>query len=84
MITTTITWYEPTEKLPEKTGHVLIKTAGIHHVYYSSKHKLFNALDCETEAEAKETAITPLVWAEVPAELPEWKERRNNGKFEFK
>ena len=70
MVTTTITWYKPTEKLPEKSGTVLFKSASIQNVSYSSKYKLFNAHDNETEAEALETAMTPMYWAELP-EFPE-------------
>lgn len=72
MVTTTIEWYSPAEKLPKpNTDMVLINTGhNITSVYYSSKHELFNANNYESRAEAESTAINPLYWAYMP-ELPE-------------
>lgn len=68
MITTIIEWHDPAEELPEKSGYYLVlKYSGrITELCYSSKHKLFNAIDEETEAEAQKCAICCNYWADVP------------------
>ena len=70
MITTTIEWHNPADELPvlKDSDEMVLYYNGISvgSVYYSSKHKLFNALDIDTEAEAKRTAIAPLYWAYMP------------------
>lgn len=73
MFNTNIEWHNPAVELPElkdKDEYILVYNGiCIHSVFYSSKHKLFNALDIDTEDEAKRTAIYPLLWAYMP-ELP--------------
>jgi hypothetical protein len=73
MITTTIEWYSPAEKLPEKSGNYLVRYArsdGFAELHYSSKYKLFNALDWDTEEEAQKSHIPVAYWTERIA-LPE-------------
>jgi hypothetical protein len=73
MIITTIEWHKPTEKLPEETGNYLVRYArsnGFTEVHYSSKHKLFNALDSDTEEAARNTTFPVSYWANKP-EFPE-------------
>lgn len=71
MYITNIEWHKPTEKLPEKSGEVLIYSAHcVQTVIYSSKWQLFNSHDdYHTENSAKQFAIYPQYWAEFP-ELP--------------
>lgn len=68
MFTMNIEWHNPADELPKPaTEKVIIYTGNsVVSVLYSHKHKLFNAFDGETEAEAKETAMTALYWAYMP------------------
>lgn len=70
MITTNIEWHNPADELPvlkDKDEMVLVFTGvSVMSVYYSSKHKLFNAGDYDTYDEAKRTAIDPICWAYMP------------------
>lgn len=71
MFTTTIEWYKPTEKLPEKSGKYLVYYgSGIMSMDFSKKHDMFNASDWDTVEEACKTAIKAWLWAYFP-EFPE-------------
>ena len=73
MITTTIKWHSPADDLPEATTDKILiynKAGYLSTCSYSSRHKLFNASDYATEADAKMTAIYPRYWAYNPV-LPE-------------
>lgn len=65
---TTIEWFDPKDAMPKGVDKVLAvtKTSGISDLYYSNKHKAFNATDDE------ETPKFPLnikYWAYIPEEL---------------
>ena len=73
MIITNIVWHNPADELPEATTDKILtysKAGYLATVSYSSKHKLFNARDYSTEADAKMTAMYPRYWAYNPV-LPE-------------
>jgi hypothetical protein len=70
---TVIEWHNPAEELPEKSGYYLIcyeRALGFAEVHYSSKHKLFNTRDNDTETEAQRCTFPVSYWAELP-EIPE-------------
>ena len=70
MITTTIEWHKPTEKLPEKSGYYMAKCKNLlQGLHYSSRHKAFNAFDDNPAESVRAYEIKPIYWAEIPAEL---------------
>ena len=74
MLKTTITWHDPAEELPKSSGYYLIvSNAYIMESHYSQKHRCFNIFDSMTAKKAERYKIPAELWAEIPAELMEWK-----------
>lgn len=65
MLTITIEWHDARKEPPTETGvYLVVKASGrVGELYYSSKHRLFNACDDAPEDEAKEYAIECKYWA---------------------
>lgn len=62
-------WVRVSERLPEKSGdyYTYGSNLGVDALAFSSKYKLFNAHDHNTEENAKENAIAVTHWCEKPS-----------------
>lgn len=68
--TTTLEWYRPADKLPEKSQNVFIISysgASVDSVNYSKSHNAFNARD----GYEPQSAFPVSYWAYIPADLQE-------------
>lgn len=61
-------WVRVSERLPEKSGdyYTYGSNLGVDALAFSSKYKLFNAHDHNTEEDAKKNAIAVTHWCEKP------------------
>lgn len=76
----TITWHKASEELPPKSDRYLVaqlseyddeRVIGLTDLYYSARHKAFNAFDRDPPECAKKHAIgaAHICWAEYPKKL---------------